>query len=469
MESLAYRDTESMVHLEAALAEPDVSDDLRCVVHADLFRTLLHLGRDEDAYVHADDALVLGRSLTTVGPRARAYEAAAHAALLRSGGIAEGLIDEAEDLWGPIASVPVSGWPMMTLSADLVTVGQSERATGLLEELAGSVANRGDEGARQLLLVRRAELGIRTGRWRVGLEDATAACEIADGPRAVWAARARLVWLEAALGLVEQARTDAERTPDGDLPADPTSRTWAAAALGMLELSLGRPAAALDPLEGIAARRPPPGSGEPGTCWFLPDLIEALLAADRGDEARHHVEWLEERAVTLGRPWVASTAARARGSLHASLGDPDTADAAFERAIDAGESLSPYEFARTLLARGAALRSAGRKRQAREALGRSRDIFHELGAPLWVQRADAELGRITGRRPSAGALTDAERRVALLAAAGFRNSEIAEQLFISVRTVEGHLSDVYGKLGFRSRTELALAPDLVEAGPPEPH
>jgi DNA-binding CsgD family transcriptional regulator len=53
-----------------------------------------------------------------------------------------------------------------------------------------------------------------------------------------------------------------------------------------------------------------------------------------------------------------------------------------------------------------------------------------------------------------GKLTDAELRVARLAAAGFRNQEIADQLFMSVRTVEGHLSNVYAKLGIRSRTEL---------------
>ena len=55
-----------------------------------------------------------------------------------------------------------------------------------------------------------------------------------------------------------------------------------------------------------------------------------------------------------------------------------------------------------------------------------------------------------------GELTDAERRVALLAAGGARNREIAEQLFMSVRTVEGHLSNAYAKLGIRSRTELAV-------------
>jgi DNA-binding NarL/FixJ family response regulator len=115
-----------------------------------------------------------------------------------------------------------------------------------------------------------------------------------------------------------------------------------------------------------------------------------------------------------------------------------------------------YELARTLLVFGSVLRRAGQKRKAREALQEARAIFTDLGALLWEHRVEDELGHISGRRPSAGELTDAESKVARLAAAGFRNREIAEQLFMSVRTVEGHLSNVYGKLGIRSRTELAV-------------
>jgi DNA-binding CsgD family transcriptional regulator len=74
----------------------------------------------------------------------------------------------------------------------------------------------------------------------------------------------------------------------------------------------------------------------------------------------------------------------------------------------------------------------------------------------WVARTAAESDRIGGRRPSGSTLTDAELRVARLAAAGRSNREIADSLFASVRTVEGHLSHVYAKLEIRSRTELAI-------------
>jgi DNA-binding CsgD family transcriptional regulator len=66
-----------------------------------------------------------------------------------------------------------------------------------------------------------------------------------------------------------------------------------------------------------------------------------------------------------------------------------------------------------------------------------------------------------------GELSPVERRVARLAAAGRTNKEIADALFLSARTVAGHLSHVYGKLGVRSRTELALFDELMRD--PEPH
>ena len=73
----------------------------------------------------------------------------------------------------------------------------------------------------------------------------------------------------------------------------------------------------------------------------------------------------------------------------------------------------------------------------------------------WRDAAAAELGRVSGRRAHGDELTPAEQRVAELAAEGRQNKEIAAELFLSVATVEAHLSRVYRKLGLRSRTELA--------------
>jgi DNA-binding CsgD family transcriptional regulator len=94
------------------------------------------------------------------------------------------------------------------------------------------------------------------------------------------------------------------------------------------------------------------------------------------------------------------------------------------------------------------------KRPAREAIQAALSGFEQLGAATWVERAHAELGRIGGRTREDG-LTAAERRVAVLVAAGRTNREVAAELFLGERTVAGHLTRVYAKLGVRSRTELA--------------
>jgi len=108
-------------------------------------------------------------------------------------------------------------------------------------------------------------------------------------------------------------------------------------------------------------------------------------------------------------------------------------------------------------------RRAGRKRAARDALGEGLEIFERLGAALWAEKARAELSAIGGRTAATGELTPMETRVARLAAAGRTNREIAETLYLSVRTVETHLSHAYRKLDVRSRTELTLALDASEA------
>src|SRR5207249_1533433 len=113
------------------------------------------------------------------------------------------------------------------------------------------------------------------------------------------------------------------------------------------------------------------------------------------------------------------------------------------------------ERARTLLAQGVALRRARQKRSARAALEEAVSIFDTLGARLWAERARGDLGRIGGRAPSRGELTPTEQRVAELAAAGKANKEIAAELYITVRTVETHLTAIYGKLGIRARGQLA--------------
>jgi DNA-binding NarL/FixJ family response regulator len=148
---------------------------------------------------------------------------------------------------------------------------------------------------------------------------------------------------------------------------------------------------------------------------------------------------------------------RSRAIAHMAKDDPDAAIASLARALRGIDTMPPsVELGRTLLMLGSLRRRNRQKASARDALQTALEVFGSIGASAWTERATSEMARIGGRPPARGELTPTEHRVAALAAAGRTNREIADTLFTSVRTVEGHLSHIYAKLGIRSRTELAV-------------
>ena len=127
-------------------------------------------------------------------------------------------------------------------------------------------------------------------------------------------------------------------------------------------------------------------------------------------------------------------------------------------------SPAALELARAQVELGAALRRANQRVEAREPLRAGLDLAQRCGATRLAERARSEL-RATGARPRRAALTGraaltaSERRTAEMAAAGMSNPAIAQALFVTVKTVEGHLSGAYRKLDVRSRAELPKALD----------
>jgi DNA-binding NarL/FixJ family response regulator len=165
---------------------------------------------------------------------------------------------------------------------------------------------------------------------------------------------------------------------------------------------------------------------------------------------------LEARGRALGRRWALATAKRCRALVEAEKGRLDAALALLESAVSVHEQLPmPFELGRILLIKGAIERRARRRRAARDSLEQALTVFERLSTPLWSKRARAELGHISGRPRASDALTGTQQRVATLVAEGRTNREVAASLFVSERTIEGHLTRIYGKLGIRSRTELA--------------
>jgi DNA-binding CsgD family transcriptional regulator len=242
-------------------------------------------------------------------------------------------------------------------------------------------------------------------------------------------------------------------------------RAWPVMALGFLELSLGDPAAAAAVLSPLVAFMREVGLAEPwAAAPFLPDAIEALARLGRYVEAREMLQQLEEAAQRLDRAAALAAAARCRAILHIETGDLDAATTAIEDAlVQHARVPMPIERARTLLVKGQLARRARQRRVARTMLEQAVQIFEESAAPLWAAQARGELERVRVRRPPGVDLSETERRVAVLAAAGLTNREVAAQLFMSPKTVEANLARAYVKLGIHSRAELGAR--LGAAGP----
>lgn len=135
------------------------------------------------------------------------------------------------------------------------------------------------------------------------------------------------------------------------------------------------------------------------------------------------------------------------------------------RALEADRPAAPSERARTLLAMGNVLRRCGRVGDARGVLERARSLFEQRGESVLAGRCRQELRLLRRPVPDPG-LTAAERRVAEQVVTGVTNREVAARLQVSQRAVEMHLTSVYGKLGVRGRTELAMRASTcgLEAG-----
>ncbi|MBJ7330855.1 MAG: AAA family ATPase [Solirubrobacteraceae bacterium] len=185
-------------------------------------------------------------------------------------------------------------------------------------------------------------------------------------------------------------------------------------------------------------------------------LTELLARRGATDEARELGREQEERARVVGTPGVLGCALRVRG--HAE-GDIALLEAAVEQLEASDLSLERGWGHHDL---GAALRRAGRPKDAREPLRTALDAATQIGATRLAARAREEL-LAAGGRPrrevlsGPESLTPSERRVAELAASGLSNREIAETLWVARKTVEVHLGRVYSKLDIRSRAQLPAA------------
>jgi DNA-binding NarL/FixJ family response regulator len=334
-----------------------------------------------------------------------------------------------------------------------------DTARSRFEELVRIFRDRGGEARCSALLAHLAVLEALTGHMERAKALARESLDLAVQTDqetwvvvALWATgqvAARAGDLSAARGAAEEMLAHVEAQPDVTL------ENMAKAVLGLAALSGGDFAEADRQLSRSAAIVDSYHAREPAADRFHADHAEAVICLGDLQRAERLVERLEQRAVSLPRPWVVAVAARSRGLVNAARGDLEAAATDYQRALEAHISLAmPSELGRTLLAAGKLYRRRNERQRARSAPADALSAFEAGGATSWAEQAREELRRAGGTRNSRQELTATELAVAELAANGLRNREIAGQMFLSEETVEANLSRVFVKLDIRSRAEL---------------
>ena len=230
-------------------------------------------------------------------------------------------------------------------------------------------------------------------------------------------------------------------------------------ARGYLRLERGDHAAALDDLLCCGRHLRALRIENPAFCPWRSRAALALAALGRRDAGRELVDEELDRARRYGAPRAVGVALRAQALIEEGPAALELLAAAVAALAD---SQSRLEHARALVDLGAALRRSGARRDARTALREGLDAARRCGALALAARAHAEL-EASGLHPrkmlvgGVEALTPSERRVAELAAGGMANAEIAQSLFVTVKTVETHLGRTYRKLDIPGRGGLAAA------------
>lgn len=372
-------------------------------------------------------------------------------ALIRSGMIEDGvaLLDEAMAAvdaggLGPVA-VGTIYCAVIQACHEICDLGRAREWTAALGDWCASqpelVPFRGE------CLVRRSEILRLQGDWPDALEEARRAIRLLTGPSAEPGAgaafyeEAELHRLRGEFAEAEEAYREASRRGRTPQPG-----------LARLRLAQGRIEDA-----DAAIRRVVEDAATPAQQWkVLPAYVEIMLAAGDVDAARQASEKLAGIAEGLGAPLLHAHAAAARGAVHVEEGDMRTAASELRTARTRWEELdAPYEAARTQVLLARACREMGDGDTAAMELDAAVRILERLGA-------EADLARIAaarrafptrGRSPAGDGhgLTPREMEVLRRVASGATNRSIGDELFISVRTVERHVSHIFAKLQVSSR------------------
>jgi DNA-binding CsgD family transcriptional regulator len=367
------------------------------------------------------------------------------------------------------ASGALSGEPRSLSAAALgpLWLREAETGTSLIDRAVESARAEGALGTLPFALALAGRDAATTDRWPIGkalYEEAIGLARETGQGMPLCGGLAGLACLEARQGREEECRLHAEEAMAlSDRHGLGLLHLWALEALAHIELGLGRSPEARRWLEEKQTSIDALGITDPDLSP-VPELVEAGVRAGEGLEGAGRLAEFAALAERKGQPWALARLERCRGLLAGEEG----LEHPFSEALRLhGRTRDRFEEARTRLCYGECLRRAGRRVQAREQLRLALEAFDELGAAPWGERARSELlatgERARRRDPSTiDELTPQELQIGLVLTAGHTTREAATKLFLSPKTVEYHLRNVYRKLGIHSRDE--LAEQLARAG-----
>ncbi|MDP8957417.1 MAG: AAA family ATPase [Actinomycetota bacterium] len=445
--------------LEEADRAPDKERAATALVTAAM--TCIQEGRLEEAVEHSHRAVDVGQGLE--GP----VPIATYMALATSLGC-RGDIQRAREIAMRVLAVllnvpaPEGQGELASFGLVLGWLELYEEASRFLDAFIRDMRALSAPSALPYPLAAKARIDFRVGAWDESLANAHEAVELSVETRQTASLAHSLLCLaetEAGRGAESDCREHVAAGLELERKTGAESlQTLGAHALGLLELGAGRPADAIPHLERAAKLARKHGLGNPNVVTWHADLFEAYLAVGRRHDANQILTELDDVVRLSESPSASVSAVRCR----ALKGTKDDFEPQFAEALELHAGLPrPFERARTDLYFGQRLRREGRRSDARVHLRAAMEIFDELGATGWIETARQELhatGDAVRRQPRGSReLTPQELRVALVIAKGASNREAAAALFLSAKTIEFHLANIYRKLGLRSRTELAAA------------
>jgi DNA-binding CsgD family transcriptional regulator len=443
-------------YLDKALAESTSNATLHASVLIDIAEneTVIRVRQipEAESWVH--------EALEGVEPRSPALEREAMYALAWMRALRGRPLDEQRERFRAAsdAAMYVAASPERVAGQQHFWRGEIEQARAVLSALLALADERGEPYAYALLRLHMCQLALRTGDWGAGerlLDEWAQSSE-----RVMWPMYQRCRGLLAAgRGHPEEAeRWAAETLARADATGTGWDRLEGLRARGTAALLTRESARAAESLREVWEHTQREGVDEPGVFPVAPELVEALVELGELEEATAVTDRLRRLSEEQAHPWGLATAARSSALVRlASDRYDEEAAIRLSEAADAFAGLGlPFDRARSLLVLGRAQRRLRKWGAARDSLAQAAAELDGLGSPGWAAQARSELDRVGGRRPQdTSELTTTERRVCELAADGLANKEIAETLFMSVRTVEVHLKHAYAKLDVRSRTQLA--------------